>query len=74
MSAGTAPPQPPFITPPFIVGSEGSPHPPRIKRRLELLFLLRLVLVFLFLSFFENLNREKNRLKVPIIYIKNKII
>lgn len=39
MSVGTAPPHPPFIKPPFVVeGSIGSPHPPRIERRVDCLF------------------------------------
>jgi hypothetical protein len=74
MFAGTAPPQPPFIILSFNEGI-GSPHPPRIERRLDflrlVLFLLRLCLLVV-----ENKAKplEKNCFKLLIIYINNKII
>ena len=65
---GGASPHPPFIIPGVFV--IGSPHPPRILGRL---LLLRLVLFFLILRFFEKENKdkplEKNCFKLFIIYI-----
>lgn len=78
MSVGTGPPQPPFIIMPLskldvLDDKTGSPHPPRIKRRLEWRLLLSRLLDCLRLYFFDPVNREKNFFKVLIIYNKNKI-
>lgn len=72
LTGGKAPPHPPFMIYLLLIEDTGSPHPPRITRRLVRLFcfLLRLELRFLLLVVEKGFKKEKNLVSFIITYTK----
>ena len=76
LTGGKAPPHPPFIIYLLLIEDTGSPHPPRITRRLVRLFcfLLRLEPRLFLLLAEKGFKKEKNLVNPIILYIKIFII